>query len=161
MPKKRKPATPKIRKPDFSHREVDRAQGKELFLAWLATGLAPAAAAEKANVSRTTVYAWKKEDSEFDAKWVDAVETALDKVESAMFMNALAGDTSNQQFIMKHRRRSVYSNVENDRPQQTNLIMNITLQEQFKRLERLGLPLPVIESDYEEVDAPESDRESE
>jgi hypothetical protein len=32
--------------------------------------------------------------------------------------------------------------------------LNITLEEQYKRLERLGLPLPVIESDREEDYAP-------
>jgi len=47
----------------------------------------------------------------------------------------------------------VFGNVE-DRPQPSNFILNITLEEQLKRLERLGLPLPVIESDYEEDDEP-------
>jgi hypothetical protein len=32
--------------------------------------------------------------------------------------------------------------------------LNITLQEHYKRLERLGLPVPVIESDLEDDDAP-------
>jgi hypothetical protein len=32
----------------------------------------------------------------------------------------------------------------------TNYFLNVTLQEQYERLERLGLPVPVIESDNEE-----------
>jgi hypothetical protein len=50
-------------------------------------------------------------------------------------------------------RREVYGNV-GDRRQQSDSILNITLQEQFKQLERLGIPLPVIESDREEDYAP-------
>jgi hypothetical protein len=42
--------------------------------------------------------------------------------------------------------------------QQTNFILNVTMEEHFKRLERLGLPLPEIESDYEKLDAPERTR---
>ena len=32
---------------------------------------------------------------------------------------------------------------------QSNFILNITMQEHVERLERLGLPVPVIETDYE------------
>lgn len=163
MPKKRTP----VKRIPVKRKYVDRhgvtlAHCKKKFLECLLKCHAPADAALMIGVSRATVYNWKKDDQEFDANWIDAVETALDKVESAVFANALAGDSSSQQFLLKHRRRSVYNNVDTDRPQQTSLVMNITMQEQFKRLERLGLPTPVIESDYEEAEiVAESDRESE
>ena len=70
-----------------------------------------------------------------------------------LYDSALAGNSSDTQFILKHRRREVYGNV-GDRPQQPDFL-NITLEEHLERLERLGLPLPVIESDREEDYAPD------
>jgi hypothetical protein len=127
------------------------AKYKALFLKQLALGCSPGAAARNLNIARSTAYGWKKEDEEFDAAWVDAVETGLDVLETCVYDSALAGNSSAAQFLLKHRRREVYGNAK-VRPQQSNFILNTTLQEQFKRLERLGLPIPQIESDYEEDD---------
>ena len=53
---------------------------------------------------------------------------------------------------MRYRRPEVYGGRGADeKPAQSDFILNITLEEQFKRMERLGLPIPVIESDYEEM----------
>jgi hypothetical protein len=131
----------------------DVAKYKERFLKQLALGRSPGVAARNVGIARSTAYGWKKEDQEFDAAWVDAVETALDRLEQQLYDSALAGNSSDAQFILKHRRREVYGNVDH-RPQQSKFISNITLQEHYKRLERLGLPLPVIESDREEDYAP-------
>jgi hypothetical protein len=55
---------------------------------------------------------------------------------------------------LKHRRYN--NNVdEGGRSQQSNFILNITLQEQLERLDRLGIPRPMIESDYEEEELPQ------
>ena len=72
-----------------------------------------------------TAYGLKKEDQEFDAAWVDAGENALDALETQLYDSALAGNSSDMQFILKHRRRKVYGNVD-DRPQQPDFL-NITL----------------------------------
>jgi hypothetical protein len=101
-------------------------------------------------VVRSTAYGWKKEDQEFDAAWVDAVETALDALETQLYDSAMNGNSSDAQFILKHRR---YSTGEAPAVK-SNFMLNITLQEHNKRLERLGLPVPVIEGDYEDMDAP-------
>jgi hypothetical protein len=116
-------------------------------------GRSPGVAARNVGIARSTAYGWKKEDQEFDAAWVDAVETALDGLETQLYDSALAGNSSDAQFILKHRRREVYGNV-GDRPQQSDPILNITFQEHCKRLELLGLPIPQIEGDCEEEDAP-------
>jgi hypothetical protein len=50
-------------------------------------------------------------------------------------------------FMLKHRR---YNNAGSS--PQSNFILNITLAEHTKRLERLGLPVPQIEGDYEPDD---------
>ena len=128
---------------------------KKKFIEQLALGRSPGAAAEAIKIARSTAYVWKKEDQDFDAQWVDAVETSLDKLETKLYDSALAGNSSDLQFALRHRRRDVYGNTD-DKPQHSSFILNLTLQEQFKRLERLGLPLPVIESDYEEEDAPDN-----
>jgi hypothetical protein len=141
------------------------AKYKERFLQQLALGRSPGVAARNVGIARSTAYGWKKEDQEFDAAWVDAVETALDGLETQLYDSALAGNSSDAQFILKHRRREVYGNVGDrprrevygnvdDRPQQPDF-RNIPLEEHIERLKRLGLPVPVIESDYEEKDAPD------
>jgi hypothetical protein len=61
------------------------AKYKALFLKQLALGCSPGAAARNLNIARSTAYGWKKEDQEFDAAWVDAVETSLDKLESVLY----------------------------------------------------------------------------
>ena len=50
--------------------------------------------------------------------------------------------------LLKSRRPEVYAR--GDRAPTQNVVLNMTLQEQYKRLERLGIPLAVIESDYED-----------
>jgi hypothetical protein len=133
----------------------DVAKYKERFLKQLALGRSPGVAARNVKIARSTACGWKKQDQEFDAAWRDAVEAGVDRVETAVYKSAIAGNSSDAQFILKHRRREVYGNVNvDDRPQQSKFISNITLQEHRKRMERLGLPLPVIESDREEDYAP-------
>jgi hypothetical protein len=142
-------ASAKKRKPDKEH--VARtpeavAQYKELFLKQLELGRSPGVAARNIEIARSTAYGWKKGDQEFDAAWVDAVETALDLLETKLYDSAMNGNSQDAQFILKHRR---YCTREAPAVK-SNFMLNITLQEHFKRLERLGLPVPVIETDYEE-----------
>ena len=126
---------------------------KKLFLKQLELGRAPGVSYEERQGRTCDSIRLEEEDQTFAAAWVDAVETGLDRLETHVYNSGLAGNASNAQFILKHRRRDVFGNVE-DRPEPSNFILNITLEEQLKRLERLGLPLPVIESDYEEDDEP-------
>ena len=93
--------------------------------------------------------------ADFSALWDKAVETALDKVESVVYRLALAGNLQAAEFLLKWRRRGVYNNTSDSdhTSNTTNFIMNVTMQEHLERLERLGLPAPVIESDREEDDA--------
>ncbi len=55
---------------------------------------------------------------------------------------------------LKSRRPEVYAR--GDKAPTQNVDVRISLQEHYKRLERLGLPQPMIEGDYEEDD--ETDR---
>jgi tripartite-type tricarboxylate transporter receptor subunit TctC len=56
--------------------------------------------------------------------------------------------------LLRARRPEVYARSGDSRPQPSNFILNLTLQERLARLERLGLPVPVIETDYEDQNAP-------
>ncbi len=138
----------KKRKQQVARKPEEVEDHKKRFLVELELGNAPGTAARKAHIARCTAYKWKKEDPEFDAAWHDAIETSLDDVESGLFDRAKKGNSADAQFIMKHRRRETYGNT--DGPNKQNFILNITLQDHYKRLEQLGLPIPVREGDYEE-----------
>jgi hypothetical protein len=139
MKQKRKRKKPVARTPEAV------AKFKELLLKQLALGRSPGVAARNVRIARATAYGWKKEDQEFDAAWVDAVETGLDALETQLYDSGMNGNSSDAQFMLKHRRYD-----RGDARPQSNFILNITLQEHNKRLERLGLPVPQIEGDYEE-----------
>ena len=51
---------------------VAMATNKKKFLAALAAGLAPGCAAKEIEISRSTAYNWKRDDSEFAAQWEEA-----------------------------------------------------------------------------------------
>lgn len=61
-------------------------------------------AAKAAQISRDTVYRWRKEDLQFAADWNDAIEDAVDVIEESMYQRALAGDTTLTIFFMKGNR---------------------------------------------------------
>jgi hypothetical protein len=149
----------KKRKPDKKHvarTPVAVKKYKQLFLAQLEKGRSPGVAARNVNIARCTAYNWKKEDHEFDAAWRDAVETGLDVLESSVYNRGLKEGGEDARFILKHRR---YGAGEANRS--SNFILNITLEEHTKRLERLGLPVPQVEGDYDDVseeDASEVDQ---
>ena len=124
---------------------------KGLFLKALATGRAPGCAAEAVGIARSTAYAWKTEDAAFAALWVEAVERSLDRLQTKVYDLALEGDMRAIEWELKWRRKDIYQNTEDRTPtSMTNYFLNVTQQEHFERLERLGLPVPVIESDNEE-----------
>ena len=149
------PVCVKERKPDKEH--VARtpqavAKYKELFLKQLALGRSPGFAARVVKIARATAYAWKNQDPEFDAAWVDAVETGLDLLEDSVFERGLKEGGEDARFILKHRRYN------NKSPEvRSNFLLHVTDEEHQARLERLGLALPlraVREGDYDEEDAP-------
>jgi hypothetical protein len=136
---------------------LDTAENKQKFLAALAIGNAPNRAAKVAGVDRSTAFKWKKSDSEFEALWDAAVDASLDDVEDVLYKAAKAGEAWAIEFILKWRRKNVYQNTNDNAERtiasQTNYFLNAPLEEHYARLERLGLPAPVIEPDYEVIDA--------
>jgi hypothetical protein len=138
-----------------SHDAVAMAANKKKFLAALAAGLAPGCAAKEIEINRSTAYNWKRDDEEFATRWDEAVQTSLDRLETVMYQVALTPEGQKErEFQLRHRRPEVYHNMQENlltaTTQSTNYYLTITLQEQIETLERLGLPVPVIESDREE-----------
>lgn len=121
---------------------------KEKFLKALASGVTPTVAANAVGSCRSVVYRWRREDPKFAEEWVDAIEQGIDQVENSVYKNALKGISVDAHFILKSRRREIYGTGDQQKPA---VVVNITLQDQLKRLERLGLPVPMIEGDYEDV----------
>jgi hypothetical protein len=151
MRKRQKLKTQRKHKEHVARTPEAVAKFKECFLKQLALGRSPGVAARVVGIARSTAYGWKKEDQEFDAAWVDAVETGLDMLETSVYQRGLKEGGEDARFTLKYRR---YGGGQPRTVQQSKSILNVTMEEHFKRLERLGVPLPEIESDYEELDAP-------
>jgi hypothetical protein len=77
------------------------------------------------NVSRQAVYRWRDQDEEFKAAWIDAVETAMDVIETDAYKAAHESDVQQQQFLLKHRRKSVYGGGE-DKQKQDDLFERLS-----------------------------------
>jgi hypothetical protein len=124
----------------------------------LEQGYTPGAAAKKIGVAYSTAHHWKEKDEKFAVAWADAVEVGLDMLAHAVYQRGLLDGGEDARFILRGRRRGIFGNADGAHQQQrpSNFILNITLQEQLKRLERLGLPVPMIESDFEEEHAPDT-----
>ena len=65
-------------------------------------------AAKAAGVSRRTVYAHREQDSDFAAKWDDALNQSVDALEHAAYRRAIAGDATLAMFFLKAHRPSIY-----------------------------------------------------
>jgi transposase-like protein len=61
-------------------------------------------AAQAAGVSRNTAYRWRQDDREFATQWDEAMETAVDAVESALYQKARSGETVPMIFYLKAHR---------------------------------------------------------
>jgi hypothetical protein len=147
----------KKRKFTISHGPKTTPAYKKRFLQKLALGNAPNNAAVLAGISRATIYNWKKDDPEFATAWLDAVEAGVDMVETALIKRAIKSSDQAAIAYLKAYRPERYARK--DGVDQHNVILQITLAEHTKRLERLGLPVPMIESDLEDDPVIESDRE--
>ena len=117
----------------------------------------PGVAASLANLARATVYGWKRDDPDFAKAWDNAIEAGVDLVETRLIQRALKDSDSNAQFYLRARRPEIYGRRELLPTPTQNVDVRVSLEEHHQRLVRLGLPLPVIEGDYEEEDD-ENDR---
>jgi hypothetical protein len=61
-------------------------------------------AAQAAGISRQTAYRWRQEDFEFAFFWYEAMENAVDAVESTIYQQAVGGNTLAAIFYLKAHR---------------------------------------------------------
>lgn len=57
----------------------------------LREGYTPKEAAAHAGISRTTMFEWRRDDPEFAAAWVEAMEEGTDRIEAEAFRRAVEG----------------------------------------------------------------------
>jgi hypothetical protein len=132
---------------------------KRLFIAALQRGMSPTYAAKKARMGYSTAFKWRSEDEEFAQAWLEAVNQGIDKLEDKSYQIAMRGNVSMLQFLLRHRRPGVFG--ERAFETATHEVKMIPMEEAVARLEHLGLPVPVIETDFdviEEGDAPAAGR---
>jgi hypothetical protein len=77
---------------------------KRRFLKTLAEQGTVSCAAQAAGVSRMTAYRWREVNREFASLRDEAMETAVDAVESALYQKARSGDTVPMIFYLKAHR---------------------------------------------------------
>src|SRR5690348_2914016 len=77
---------------------------KKRFIDTLAAQGTVSHAAQAAGVSRMTAYRWRQDDREFASQWDEAMENAVDAVESALYQKAIAGETVPMIFYLKAHR---------------------------------------------------------
>ena len=94
-------------------------------------------------------YVWRDKDLVFADKWNDAVATGLDILESSIMKRALDGSDAMATLILKCRRPEVYNSDRQIAHNTMNVQVN-TFHDAMTRIERLGLPAPIIE--YDEIE---------
>jgi hypothetical protein len=142
------------------HSAEATATNKAALLKALSIGMAPGEAAEAIGIGRSTAFTWKQNDAEFSAKWDEARETAWDRLEGRMYSLGMDGEVSALEKTLKAYRPERWREPKSeDRAPgtQNNWFLNVTMREHAERLQRLGLPVPVIESDREEDYAPDNE----
>ena len=60
--------------------------------------------AQAAGISRQTAYRWRQDDPDFACQWDEAIENAVDQVESTIFQQAIGGNTLAAIFYLKAHR---------------------------------------------------------
>jgi hypothetical protein len=150
---------------------------KQLLLKALAKSKSPAWAAEEAGIGRSTAWLWRKNDPEFAATWNEAVTEGVDRLEDEAHRRAVEGYNPRPVYhkgkkvgeirehsdsllglLLKSRRPEVYARSR-DAPAKVEVRMS--LEESRNRLVmRLGVPLPMIEGDYEEDDETDRSRDT-
>ncbi len=85
---------------------TDRA--RETFLTVLAASCNVSEACRTADISRTAVYAWRRDDPEFAAEWDDAEGAAIDELEGVAYKRAMEGQSDRMLEILLKGHRSKY-----------------------------------------------------
>ena len=81
-----------------------RDRQKKKFIAALEAQGTVLHACKAAGISRQTAYRWQRDDPEFAEQWDEAIENAVDAVESTIYQQAIGGNTLAGFFYLKAHR---------------------------------------------------------
>ncbi len=81
-----------------------RREVKDRFLAALAEGVSVRDACRIAGISRDTVYRWRRRSTRFAAAWDEALERALDRLETVAYRRAFEASDRLLMWILANRR---------------------------------------------------------
>lgn len=76
---------------------------KSAIITSIKDGATITAACKAANISRGTLFNWRKVDEEFDGTIEDAKKSRVSMVEDALFVNALKGNAAAMIFYLKNK----------------------------------------------------------
>jgi len=82
---------------------IKRQKRKEGFLESLDNGVSILKASKGAGVDYSTIWRWRRDDSEFDEKITAIMDSRIMIVEDALFLNAAKGNLGAQIFWLKNR----------------------------------------------------------
>src|SRR5688572_24303466 len=112
---------------------------KKRFIETLAAQGTVYHAALAAGVSRWTVYRWRQGDPEFASLWAEALENAVDAVESTIYQQAVGGNTLAAIFYLKAHRPIYRDRLNIDIKQ-----VQSEIEERIAQLRQNGDVLPLI-----------------
>jgi hypothetical protein len=132
----------------------------------LARGMSPTSAANAAGVGRSTAYLWRQKDPQFAQNWDEVVAEGIDRLEDEAYRRAVegvkrpvyrggvvVGEITKYSdklliFLLKRRRPEVFAGSDDASGKGDTKALSV--EEARSGAERLGLPVPLIEGDYEE-----------
>lgn len=129
---------------DFLGDEVTVAK-KRAFINQLREKATVYHAALVSRISRKTAYQWYQRDQQFAEAWEDAVEDAVDVMETSVYERALAGDNLLSMFWLKRYRPQFRDKVQVDIQ-----VINEEIQERMRQVGMDRLPLPQLVGQMEE-----------
>ena len=102
-------------------------QRKEAFLESLEGGVSISDACKAANISRNTIWEWRKKSKRFDKKVNSIIDSRTQSVEDALFSSAVKGNVAAQIFWLKNRAKDRWKDkFEYDIPGDINVKVKFT-----------------------------------
>ena len=102
-------------------------QKKEAFLKSLEGAVSISDACKAANVSRNTIWEWRKKLKRFDKKVNSIIDSRTQSVEDALFSSAVKGNVAAQIFWLKNRAKERWKDkFEYDIPGDMNVKVKFT-----------------------------------
>ncbi len=119
---------------------------KEAFINSVGKGKTIKEASESAGVDRTTIWLWRKADEEFNNQVIEIIDSRIQEVEDALFMNATssekAGDTAAQIFFLKNRSKGRWKDKQEFEHSGKIELSNLTDEEIDEYLNKLSEKRP-------------------